>query len=365
MAITQRHHDSIELKPSELKAALIGCIRANVVACILGSPGIGKSDIVKQTVADPSLLEWFKERYGCTPKKDRPLKSMCLIDERASTMDLADWRGVPMPDQKKQRTVWYPPDFLPTEDDGPTVVFFDEITQVKADCQPPLYQLLLDGKLGTVYKAPSHTRFVCAGNLMDDGTFVNKLGSALRDRMVFLYVKADLDDWTTWAYAANVAPSVIGFLRFRPEALYAFDKTQMVSPTARGWEFVSRIVQTFPGTGRVRDALIEGKIGHPWMTEFTAFERIFSTLPSVDEIVKNPSKAPLPSPDKPELAYAISNALAMKATTENFSNILIYVDRLPEEYGVFTVKMAIRRDSKLQTLPAFTKWFVDHSTAMA
>lgn len=339
-----RHHDSIELKPSELKAALIGCIRANVVACILGSPGIGKSDIVKQTVRE---------------------LDMALVDERASTMDLADWRGVPMPDAKKQRTVWYPPDFLPGENSKPTVVFFDEITQVKPDCQPPLYQLLLDSKLGTVYKAPASTRFVCAGNLMDDGTFVNKLGSALRDRMVFLYVKADLDDWTKWAYAANVAPAVIAFLRFRPEALYAFDKTQMVSPTARGWEFVSRIVQTFPGNGRVRDALIEGKIGHPWMVEYTAFERTFSTLPNIDEIVANPSKAKLPPPDKPELAYAVANALAMKATTENFKNVLIYLERLQEEYGIFAVKMAIRRDSKLQTLPEFTKWFTAHADSMS
>ena len=138
----------------------------------------------------------------------------------------------------------------------------------------------------------------------------------------------------------------------------------MVSPTARGWEFVSRIVQTFPGTGRVRDALIEGKIGHPWMTEFTAFERTFSTLPNIDEIVANPSKAKLPPPEKPELAYAVANALAMKASVTNFKAVLIYLERLQEEYGIFAVKMIIRRDSKLQTLPEFTKWFTAHAESM-
>lgn len=338
-----RHVDSIMLKPSELKLALADAIRSDVVPCVLGSPGIGKSDIIKQTV---SALK------------------MRLVDERASTMDLTDWRGVPDIDRKRGRTVWYPPNFLPTDEDDPTVVFFDEITQVKADCQPPLYQLLLDGKLGTVYRAPESTRFVCAGNLMDDGTFANKLGSALRDRMVFLYLKPDLDDWCRWAFDNGIAPVVIAFNRFKPEALNSFDKTQMVSPTARGWEFVSRIVQNSKSTGRTRDALIEGKIGHPYMVEFTAFERTFSLLPDTDSIIKNPGKAPLPPLNKPELVYAVANGLAMKSTPANFGQVMVYLNRLPEEYTMFAVKLAVRCDSKLQTVPAFTEWFIKNAEAM-
>jgi len=332
-----------ELKPSELGYAVEDAIRSNVVPVVLSSPGMGKSDIIKQTV----------ERL-----------KMKLVDERTSTMDLTDWRGVPDIDREKKRTIWYPPDFLPGEKDKPTVVFFDEITQTPTQCQPPLYQLLLDRKLGTVYTAPKTTRFVCAGNLMDDGTFVNKLGSALRDRMVALYLKPDVDDWCKWAYEASIAPSVIAFIRFRPNFLYAFNKNDWASPTARGWEFVSRIVMNAKTLGRVRDALIEGKIGHSHMIEYTAFERIFSTLPSIDAIKLNPDTAQLPDANKPELAFAIANALSMHMTVGNIDRIVIYLNRLPEEYGVFTMKVAVRRDTKLGQTPAFTKWVVQHADAM-
>ena len=358
----KRDMNLIELKPSELALAVADAIRANVVPIVLASPGMGKSDVIRQTIKSPAMLEYFKSNFGT---KEKPVKEVRMVDERTSTMDLTDWRGVPDIDRKAKRTVWYPPNFLPAEDDAPTVVFFDEITQTPTNCQPPLYQLLLDRKLGTVYNAPKSTRFVAAGNLMDDGTFANKIGSALRDRMVALYMKPDLEDWCRWAYANGIAPVVIAFIRFKPELLYAFDKTAWASPTARGWEFVSRIVLSAQSTGRVRDALIEGKIGHGTTIEFTAFERIFATLPSIDAILLNPDTAQLPERSKPELAYAIANALSIKATVNNLDRAITYLNRMPEEYSVFAVKTATKRDPKLQTVPAFTKWCVDHAAAMS
>lgn len=333
----------ISLKPSELALAVADAIRSNVIPCILSSPGMGKSDIVAQVVEE---------------------MNMRLIDERASTMGVEDWRGVPDIDRKKKRTIWYAPDFLPAEEDEPTAVFMDEITATPANCQAPLLQLFLDRRIGTVYQAPATSRFICAGNLMDDGAFVNKLGSALRNRMIFLYLKPDMDDWCRWAYKNDIAPVVIAFIRFRPNLLYAFDKNEMSSPTARGWEFVSNLVKGSKNTGRVRDALIQGIIGHVAMVEFTAFEQIFSTLPSIENIKLNPDVADLPPKDKPELAYAISNALANHLTVNNIDRIMVYLGRLPEEYSVFAVKMALRRDKKLAAAAAFTKWSVQHANAM-
>lgn len=338
------NQNAIQLTPSEISLAVADALRSNVVPCVLSSPGMGKSDVIRQTI----------ERM-----------KMRLVDERASTLDLTDFRGIPDIDRKTNRTIWHPPAFLPSEDDKPTVVFFDEITQVKPDCQPPLYQLLLDGKLGTSYSAPKSTRWVAAGNLMDDGTFVNRLGAALRDRMVVLYMKPSVDDWCRWAFAAGIAPAVIAYIRFKPDALYAFDKTQFCSPTARGWEFVSRIVLHAKHHGRTRDALIEGKIGHPHAVEFAAFEQIFNTLPSIDAIVLNPDTASIPERSKPELSYAVANALSHKATVNNFDRIITYLNRMPEEYAMFCIQCSTRRDPKLANVSAFTRWCVEHPTAVS
>lgn len=342
MAMKQ-NFNRIELTPSQMSAAIEDCILADVVPLILSSPGMGKTSVTHQTV----------ERVN-----------MALTSERASTMDLTDWRGMPKEDKKRGRTIWMPPSFLPGEDDPPTVVFFDEITQTPANCQPPLYQLLLERKLGTTYRAPKSTRWVAAGNLMGDGTFTQKLGSALRDRMIILYMKPDVDDWCRWAYVNQIAPSVIAWIRFKPDALYAFDKSEECSPTSRGWELVSKIVTAGRSKGVVRDALIEGKVGHAHAVEYIAFERVFNSLPSIDAIVLNPDTAMVPDKTKPELAYAVANALSVKSTAGNFDRIVTYLNRLPEEYGVFAVKTATRRDPKLAQVPAFTKWFVTHAEAM-
>lgn len=333
----------MELKPSELTLAIEDAINSNVVALILGSPGTGKSDIVDQTITRMKRKQ---------------------IYEQVSIMDSTDWRGVPDIDRKAKQTVWYPPAFLPTDPNDDSVVFLDEITQVQAQCQSPLYQVLLNGRLGTVWTKPKNVRFLAAGNYLDDGTFANKLGAALRDRMVTLRLKVDVDDWCRWAYEAGVAPVVIAFIRFRTNLLYAFKKEEWVSPTARGWEFVSRLVLASKHNGRVRDALIEGKVGHAAMIEFTGFEQIFSKCPSIDAILLNPDTVDLPS--KPELCYAVCNALSQKATVSNLDRICIYLNRMPsEEYGVFTVKTALRRDPKLAHTPAFNQWVVAHAEAMA
>jgi len=354
-----------ELKPSDMALAIEDAIRSNRTPIVLSSPGMGKSDIIRQVARSKSVGDWAAKMFAPWYRKaKRNATGMRLVDERTSTMDITDWRGVPDIDRERKRTVWFPPDFLPSEEDGPTIVFLDEITQARADTQPPLYQLLLDRKLGTVYRAPEHTRFIAAGNKLDDGTYANKLGSALRDRIVFLFLKPDVEDWCKWAYTADIAPAVIAFIRFRSELLYKFDKNRLVSPTARGWEFVSDMVKNAKSKGIVRDALIEGKVGHGAMIEYTGFERMFDKLPNVDALLLNPDTAVVPEAAQPELAYALANALSLKATVVNIDRVLRYLQRLPSEYATFSVKMATRRDPKLQATPAFTRWAVDHAAEL-
>lgn len=334
--------DLIELKPSELALALEDCFASDVIPCTLSKPGMAKSDIHRQVAA----------KIG-----------MRLVDERSSMMDTVDWRGVPDIDRENKRTTWYPPLFLPGPKDKPSIVFIDEITQTPEACQAPLLQLFLDRRIGTVYQAPKSTRFACAGNMLNDGTFSRKLGGALRNRMLFLYLKPDLDEWCKWAYNNDVDPSVIAYLRYRPENLYKYDPNEMSSATLRSWERVSDIVKKSKNNGRIADALISGLVGTGIMMEFMGFRRVWAKCPPPDSVIMNPDTATVPN--EPELKYAMANALAIKMTVNNIDKISIYLQRMPAEYHAYSLKMAIRRDERLANTNTYTRYCVEHAEMMS
>ena len=61
-------------------------------------------------------------------------------------LDPVDLRGVPSVEDGI--TVWNPPVFLPTEDDGKILLFLDELPQGSPSVQNALFQLIKDRQLG-------------------------------------------------------------------------------------------------------------------------------------------------------------------------------------------------------------------------
>ena len=62
--------------------------------------------------------------------------------------------------------------------------------------------------------------------------------------------------------------------------------------------------------------------------------------------------------------YALAGALAHRANRENFGNIIKYTNRLPDEFGVLTVTLAMRKDVTLSETQAFTDWSVKVGNAV-
>ena len=184
------------------------------------------------------------------------------------------------------------------------------------------------------------------------------MSSALCNRFVHLDCEPDLDDWGKWAIKAAIEPAVIAFLRFRPELLHKFDRTEKAFPSPRSWEFVSRVTATNPGKD-VELAIFEGTVGHGAAIEYMAFLGLFRNLPSIDAILLNPDKAPVPH-DAGTL-WAIAAALARRASDQNLRRVITYLDRMPAEYAVLTVKDAVARDHGLTSTQEFTQWAVAHS----
>lgn len=270
-----------------------------------GRPGVGKTEIV-QTLAD---------RRGAR-----------LHDLRLSTIEPQDLRGLPNYDHESGRTVWYPPDDLPRAGEGPAVLFLDELTAAAPTLQPTVYGLLQERRVGT-YRLPPDTFVVAAGNTVEDGAIAYEMGTALSDRLVHLTVRADPRDWVErYALGADIHPSVVAFLRARPDLLEtteaAIRRGETVAATPRAWTRVSRIVQAVPDR-RLRDVMIAGTIGSAAAAEFALIADEIAAALRLDELIETPrrDRAPL-YPDGLHGLTALVYALAARARPENLETVI-------------------------------------------
>jgi hypothetical protein len=321
------------MKPSQVASALQICINAHRPVIIWGAPGVGKSQLGLQV---STLLS---RRY---------------IDIRASLLDAVDLRGIP--NIVNGKTFWATPAFLPS-DNTPTLINLDELNRAPVMTMNGLLQLVLDRQLGE-YRLPDATELIACCNRESDGGGVQKMPQALSNRFVHLEMEPDVDDWCRWAVRSNIEPAVIAFIRWRPELLHKFSRTDRAFPTPRSWEFVSQITAQKPGKD-LEESLYSGAVGGDASTEYISFLRLFRNLPNIDAILLNPASAPVPS--EPSTLFAISSALARRASVTNFGRVLTYMDRLPQEYGVYCVQDAVRRDGALASTPEFTRWSVNNA----
>ena len=104
--------------------------------------------------------------------------------------------------------------------------------------------------------------------------------------------------------------------------------------------------------------MIAGAAGEGFATEFKAFLNIYRSLPNPDLIIMSPDKVDVP--EDPSTLYALSGALAKKAGSQNFANIIKYANRMPAEFSVLTVKDAVNRDKTLTNTRSFIEWAAEH-----
>ena len=235
------------------KAALIeqyGDERLRRRATMLWGPrGVGKSSIVQQVAA----------HFGVP-----------LVDLRLTTIEPVDIRGAIYADDAQQRTVWFPPEFLPGPEQPAGILFLEELTAADQRLQISAYSLILDRRVGH-YRLPDGWQVVAAGNASFHGAVSHDMGTALADRMFHFNVQAVIEAFVAYALAHGLAPEVMAFLQVRPDKL---DDTQaqlagdhLAGASPRGWEDVSRVLQSGLSDATKR-LLVQGRIGAANAAEF-------------------------------------------------------------------------------------------------
>jgi MoxR-like ATPase len=214
-----------------------------------GPRGVGKSSVVRQVAAGHGVP---------------------LVDLRLTTIEPVDLRGAIYADDTQRRTVWFPPEFLPTAETPAGILFLDELTAADQRLQISAYSLILDRRIGH-YALPDGWMVVAAGNAAHHGAVSHDMGTALADRLFHFNVQAVVEAFLAYALEQRLAPEVMAYLRVRPDKLDDTDAQlaadALVGASPRGWEDVSSVLRSAlpEATQRI---FVQGRIGSANAVEF-------------------------------------------------------------------------------------------------
>jgi hypothetical protein len=325
-----------------LKATLKSLYPIQRTVAIEGPPGGGKTSIVHE-VAEELGIPCIEKHMPTMLVEDFGTPDM-LTPGESFRYKLPDW----FPYQGKEGT----------ENGG--ILLFDDRNQAGPDLQKVLANICQARTLHGVRLADGW-QVVSTGNRQSDRAGANRILSHLRNRETVFELETDLNDSTKWMLDHDVKPEVVSFLRFRPGLLHDCDPQRDANPTPRSWvEGVSAVLGVVPAEAEYES--FKGAVGEGAAAEFVGFMRIFRKLPNPDAILMNPLTADVPS--DPATLYALSGALAHRATDGNFERVCQYSERMPAEFSVLTISTAVRKNTDLTSTQAFTKWAIEHQDVL-
>lgn len=312
---------------------LAKAIEANLNTLLVGPPGVGKTDVVGQAA----------DKLGYD-----------LMVMHPAISDPTDFKGFPFRADNNGHAEFLPYGELHAmmKARKPLVVLFDDLGQATPAVQAALMQLLLKREVNGK-RISDKVRFVAATNRREDKAGVAGLLEPVKSRFgMIVHVETDVDAWVEWALAANIRPEIIGLIRQRPELLHKWQPTADIEnqPCPRTWAAASKVLDLDLPDDLLLPALA-GAVGEGAAVETVGFLRAFGEVPDIGEILMTPEQANVPS--HPSALYAVAALLASSLDDKTFGQALPYIYRLPEEYGVLTVRDTLRANPKL---PRSTAW---------
>lgn len=328
------------MKATQLAKALSFTIANKFPVLVTGKPGIGKTDIIVQAALQAN--------------------ARCIITHPVVS-DPTDYKGLPYADKSGAS-------FLPFGDlralidaKDLTVYFMDDLGQAPAAVQAAIMQLILCRRING-HKVSDNVVFVAATNRKQDRAGVTGMLEPVKSRFASIIgLDVDLDDWCRWALTTgNMPVELVSFIRFRPELLDGVEPSKDIinTPSPRTIANLGKLQNAGCPTGLQRE-MFSGAVGDAFAAEYKGFLDIFNELPDINSIFLNPDTAHLP--ERPDVSYALTLALAGKITPDNSEAAFTYIKRMNAETQVSCVKDAINRDAKLTNTKGYISWACDYA----
>lgn len=325
------------MTPIQVAALLALTLRHRYPVLLTGAPGVGKTSLVEQA-ADAEGLDVFTMYPALA--------------------DPTDAKGLPWMQPGSKNAQFMPYDALAAVLDSqrPCAWVWDDFGQATPATQASLMPWLLARQNGD-HRLPDHVTIVATTNGREHRAGVGGLLAPVKSRFkTIIGVEPDLDSWVQWALVNGVDPYIIAYVRQRPDMLCAAEVAPGLTNehNPRTIANASDILTLGMPEPLLLPAMA-GAVGEGWTVEFLAFRQMLQSMVSVDQILLNPTTAPLP--EGPSQSYATVTGLAMKTTVQNFGRVGTYVQRMADaglgEFAALCVKDATRKNPTLEATPDY------------
>ncbi len=316
-----------------------------------GPPGVGKSQAVRQ------MAKNIEEGSG---------KKVAVTDVRLLLFNPIDLRGIPVANAEKTLAVWLRPKIFDMDVGEGTVniLFLDELSAAPQSVQAAAYQITLDRVVGE-HKLPDNCIVIAAGNRLTDKSVSFKMPKALANRLLHFEIEGSFESWRRWASASGINGKVLGYLLFRNDRLFGFDssKDDLAFPTPRSWEMVSNILNNVSDDVETVYPMIAGLIGVGSALEFKIWCKVYSQLPSMDDVF---SGRAVSVPKDTDAMFALvssmtAHAFEHRADAVAIGHSLAYARRMPADFAELLIRNYRDFEKDYETFLKTVREYSDYS----
>lgn len=179
-------------------------------------------------------------------------------------------------------------------------------------------------------RLPDCVRVVAATNSRSHGAGLVTMDTAALSRFgPILHLTAHLPSWTAWATQSGIAPEIVAYLHVYPDALHEFSPNKEIEnyPCPRTWERVSDAMRAMAGAPSELEMMVyTGIVGPSRGTEFTEFLRLMRTGCDIEQVLRDPQNAGIPSTASGRWGIAVM--LVHKMNLQHVGAAVTYCQRM-------------------------------------
>ena len=357
---------------SQMMEELRGLMDSGNAVEISSSPGVGKSESIKQWVREQG--EKDGQKWGCSTvflATQTPVDLLGYLIP--GTREYTDRNGVAKKERVSEftRPIWtLSDDGIPLEEYDRSVIIMEEADKCEADVTKTSAEIRLAASLGPWHFDRKKVGRIALTNRVEDRSGSGKKFDFIINRQFEFQVLADVEGWRAWALQHGIDPLFIAFASKYPEVVFSNKVPDKQGPfcTPRSLVNLAQVIPhrvTPDGKMKVDSIaaeIITGGIGQAAGMQLMAWMKLRHETPDWEDIIADPTGIELPA--KPDAQLMVCYECAHRVDTKTASKCVSFIKRLPAQFSVTFAKAAVRRQYDLINTPAFMDWVAKNASLL-